>query len=176
MGGFQKVKTIHNLRIMGKYEDRYNNKANTVQLWKDKASDLGKSAIALQNIGIEGGILPSNRTSIMLMGMSLEALIKGYLVANEVVKIDSGKFPSVIKKHQLIDLYELAGIVLTKEYEEKTFVKRLSEQVVWMGRYPVPTNSNTLQNMKNRTLKAWIMNEKDREFFAQLYEALYNKY
>lgn len=157
-------------------EEGYNNRANLILLWKSKAEDLAKSALALAEINEQKGYPVHHRTPLLLMGMSLEALIKGYLICKEEIQITNGQLPKELKTHSLLDLFKKAKVSVNKEYEEKIFLQRLSEQVEWMGRYPVPTNGNILKNTRHGSQKSWIQNVNDKTFFIDLYNKVNEKY
>lgn len=157
-------------------EEGYNNRANLIMLWKSKAEDLAKSAIALAEINEQKGYPVHHRTPLLLMGMSLEVLIKGYLISKEENLITNGQLPNDMKTHSLLELFNKAEVSVNREYEEKIFLQRLSEQVEWMGRYPVPTIGNILRNTRHGSKKSWIQNVNDKAFFIDLYNRVKEKY
>jgi hypothetical protein len=72
---------------------------------------------------------------LLLAGLALENVAKGLLARakpNEVVKDGKWRRPS----HSLEDLLREAGVALAED--ERELVGRLSEAVVWCGKYPNP--------------------------------------
>jgi hypothetical protein len=79
---------------------------------------------------------------MMIAGLSLEALVKGILVAREPTRISAGadghKLDIAWKapEHLSLDLMRAAGYQTTAE--EKSLIERLAMFVRWAGRYPTP--------------------------------------
>ena len=87
-------------------------------------------------------------TYLMLSGFALENLLKGILVAREPTltdKIVSKK----IKHHKLEDLFKLVGIEIDET--ESVMVERLTESIIWAGRYPIPLLKDDMV-LRKRTL------------------------
>jgi hypothetical protein len=113
----------------------------------------------------------------MLAGMAIENLLKGILVGRnpEVVQRDRlnarewhrGEHP-----HDLRHLARLAGVILTEDEED--LLVRMSEAVLWNGRYPVPKKSLRLEKTTRRGGA-----EKSRRTFItsdpRLFEGLYGR-
>jgi hypothetical protein len=75
----------------------------------------------------------------LLAGYSIEALLKGILVARDPGAIKEGRLPGWLTKHNLEDLLTHAAITLDAPL--LAFVRRMRVAVVWSGRYPVPTSA-----------------------------------
>jgi hypothetical protein len=73
----------------------------------------------------------------MLMGFSMENLLKGILIAEDLEAVVDGKLNSVLDSHGLKDLAEkIGGLKFTKL--EKRVLSELESYVLWAGRYPAP--------------------------------------
>lgn len=152
-----------------KLNEGYKRRGENSFLWKSKAESLAKAAIALWNCEIFYEIPTYGRSSMILMGLSLENLLKGILLNSGKYPISQGIFPREIKSHNLYELCEKAGITIKSSYEEKIFLQRLSEQVDWAGKYPIPNKATILQNSKYGSKKAFISNTNDLVFYKEIY-------
>jgi hypothetical protein len=74
---------------------------------------------------------------MMLAGMALETLAKG-AIAGQCGAEWKGVLPRELRTHNVAELLERAGIVLSAD--ERELVERLEVLIEWFGRYPVPTN------------------------------------
>ena len=95
-----------------------------------RALSLGDKGIG-QNFDIEHQF-----TAYMLMGMSLEALLKGCLIVKDPSLIENDALKPEILKHDLLQLLLKAKIKLSQS--EKLFCNTLTEYIIWSGRYPIP--------------------------------------
>jgi hypothetical protein len=77
---------------------------------------------------------------MMLAGFAIENLCKGYLVARlsdaERERVKSGDLPESLGNHRILKLIEKIGMTLS-DTEEK-LIKRITDAVLWRGRYPSP--------------------------------------
>jgi hypothetical protein len=73
---------------------------------------------------------------LLLAGYTIEAQLKGILVAREPIDVTKGSLPGWITKHNLLALLEKAQIELDDPLLD--FMRRANMAVVWSGRYPVP--------------------------------------
>ena len=79
----------------------------------------------------------------MLIGLSIENIIKGILVAEFPEHINKGKLSKELKSHALLHLMDkIKSIQITKS--EKEILKLLEEVVPYWGRYPIPLEYNKL--------------------------------
>lgn len=81
----------------------------------------------------------------MLTAYALENLCKGLLIKKnldsiESVATQSGKLPSDVIHHNLLELLRRIGFDLNTEDSELAF--RLERSAVWSARYPVPTRAD----------------------------------
>lgn len=75
---------------------------------------------------------------MMLAGFAIENLCKGYLAGQlsheERENVEAGILPESLKSHRLVELVEQTKMTLSDT--EKYLLKRISEAVLWRGRYP----------------------------------------
>ncbi|MEN6488199.1 MAG: hypothetical protein ABFD66_04840 [Smithella sp.] len=73
----------------------------------------------------------------MLFGLAFEVALKGMLVAKRPEFVGADKLSeSLTGKHELVELFKTAEIPLS--HAEQRLVRRLSQSILWAGRYPVP--------------------------------------
>ena len=88
---------------------------------------------------------------MMLAGFAIENLCKGYLAGRlshqEREKVRAGVLPKSLKSHDILKLVEQTGMPHSKHFRlntlcdtEKFLLKRITEAVVWRGRYPSATS------------------------------------
>jgi hypothetical protein len=87
-------------------------------------------------------------TYLMLVGYALENLLKAAIVKSDTRKIFDqtiarGVLPKELNQHKLHELSLLAKVRLSSEQRET--IERVSVNVVWAGRYPVPTKAEVEQ-------------------------------
>lgn len=80
---------------------------------------------------------------MLLAGFAIENLCKGHLIdqlkPDEQKKVKDGVLPESLKgNHSILNFVEKTGMTLSDS--EKYLLRRISEAVVWRGRYPVPTS------------------------------------
>lgn len=85
--------------------------------------------------------LPVVYAYMLLAGLAIENLIKGLSIKKDSALIDNGKLDQSLGKHDLLALARKAGVRLTEE--ERSLVERLTEYVIWAGRYPIPKRSDS---------------------------------
>ncbi|MFZ5761084.1 MAG: hypothetical protein ACOY32_15830 [Thermodesulfobacteriota bacterium] len=77
---------------------------------------------------------------LFLMGLAFENALKGLLISRDPSLVEDSKLSEKISKgskgHYLLDLFDKAEIRLSSEEQE--FINRLSDSVIWAGRYPAP--------------------------------------
>lgn len=80
----------------------------------------------------------------MLFGLAFEVALKGMVVVKHPEFVEAGKLAeSLTGKHMLLELFKTTGIKLSSA--EQWLVQRLSQSVLWAGRYPVPKKSAAYQ-------------------------------
>lgn len=85
----------------------------------------------------------SAQIALMLMGMSLENLVKGILISRNPELVKDG-IQGEIKSHQIRQLIEEQASFSLND-DEKIFLDKLSDHVVWRARYPIPTAPRKLR-------------------------------
>lgn len=82
----------------------------------------------------------------MLAGYTLEALLKGIIVARSPSVIKGRRLSKEVLSHDFEKLLGLAGVTLDERRLQ--FLRRLSIAVLWVGRYPVSTGADAMQRTK----------------------------
>ena len=88
---------------------------------------------------------------MMLAGFAIENLCKGYLAGRlspkERKKLQAGDLPKSLKCHDILSLVEKTGMKHSKHFRlnticdtEKILLNRITEAVLWRGRYPSATS------------------------------------
>lgn len=137
-------------------KDVFTRKKEIGNYWFNKSSDLMGSAGALwtsrnkersdsivQELGLgEGYSMDAavNPVYRMLCGMSLELMYKAVIVA---------KGHEVKTSHKLVELARLAGVVVSEF--DKGLLEIITESVIWDGRYPVPKDKKSMDNLNSLT-------------------------
>jgi hypothetical protein len=81
---------------------------------------------------------------LFLVGLALENLLKGLLLARDPGLAAGGRLAREIgDSHRLSTLFQRASIPLSTE--QVKLVDRLSESILWAGRYPVPKTEDKFQ-------------------------------
>lgn len=124
--------------------------------WIAKARDLFESARKLEPaieavwnsyrvraINQSGRLEPDhyNGPYFMLISYAAENLLKAAAVSRNSFKYKedfrlTGKFPSELKKHDLVELAESLGLAVSQVEED--LLRRLTRSATWFGRYPSP--------------------------------------
>ncbi|MGD0955133.1 MAG: hypothetical protein ABR985_22560 [Methanotrichaceae archaeon] len=114
------------------------------------------------------------------MGLAIENLATG-IVMNmhpEYLKKDENGVPQILTNIKTHDSYQLLhdnGIAAFDEYED--LLERLSEYVLWIGRYPVPLKLKDIQPKINEdgTIEWKEMPPKPLQQIPELYNKLYKR-
>lgn len=99
----------------------------------------------------------------MLAGYSLEALLKGIIVARKPNVIKGTHFIKDFLSHDFDELLLLAEITFDERRHE--FLRRLTTAVLWVGKYPVSTGAHKMQPTKDSSAG-------DLPLFADIYGRL----
>jgi hypothetical protein len=99
---------------------------------------------------------------LLLAGYTIEALLKGILVAREPIDITKGSLPDWITKHNPVALLEKGRIEVDEPLLD--FIRRTNAAVVWSGRYPVPKHRDDMDTR--------ISVSADASWFQDLYAKL----
>lgn len=136
-------------------------------LWKiydseiQRAREMGDKAVG-QSFEIE-----HETTAMMLMGMALEALLKGCLVAKNPSLVKSREIDKKLKTHDLVRLFWDAGIALNEQ--ERRFCATLTTYIVWLGRYPIPVEAGKVPVTLFATPNRW---QTFSDLFARIYTSV----
>ncbi len=93
---------------------------------------------------------------MMLAGFAIENLCKGYLAGRlshqEREKVRAGVLPKSLKSHDILKLVEQTGMPHSKHFRlntlcdtEKFLLERITDTVVWRGRYPSATSHKRIR-------------------------------
>lgn len=108
------------------------------------------------------------RVFYFLAGLAFENRIKGILVARNRDLAAGGRLSKYLTgRHNLQELFQQMNFTLSAD--EKNLVERLSETVVWAGRYPVPKRESDraprLIPGKGQTYPGTFSSEEDELIF-----------
>lgn len=147
-------------------DSNFESRAKFIGLWLQRSEELFKASQAVWNSDvIIDSEKPDNdsatvhmlyRPATLLMGLCLEALLKGLLIQRDPALINGEKFPEELKTHSLENLFGLADLELTNE--EQKGIKRWTEAILWDSKYAVPLTSENL--------KAWNGVRCDGDFYV----------
>lgn len=124
--------------------------------WISKARDLYEAARLLEPAmeivwnsyrakakGLGARLEPDHCTGpyFMLISYAAENLLKAAAVSRNSFRYKehfrtTGKFPAELKKHDLVELAGLLGLVVAEGEED--LLRRLTRSATWFGRYPSP--------------------------------------
>lgn len=95
----------------------------------ERLSDESRNLAAPKDFHLIGPIL-------LLAGFAIENLLKGILVRNTPGLISGGDLPQNLLTHDLVKLSQ--GTQVHVSAEERQLLEELTENSIWMGRYPIP--------------------------------------
>ena len=142
----------------------FDSRGNFVLLWRIRGTELREAArlvwqggtIQLQaEDGSSHDLQELYRPAQLLMGLCLEATLKGLLVERDPTLISGGKIARDLVTHSLEKLFQKASLPLVDPENELNLVRKLSDAVAWVAKYPVPLNAYQLihpQHGSKRTL------------------------
>lgn len=142
-------------------------------LWRTRANELHEATrVVWQGGRVEDGTAVGMqmlyRPAQLLMGLSLEVALKGLLVEREPTLISGGKIAG-LKTHSLEELFRKANIPLEDGEEELNFVRKLSDAVEWVAKYPVPGAASQLRDPKHQSTNTLARNDGDFGRFEALW-------
>ena len=138
--------------------DRFRLRARLVAIWRIRSDELHEAAqlvwhAGLSRVSLEDGSTSHHaalyRPAQLLMGLSLEVLLKGLIVAANPAIVDSDALPESLKTHSLKGLFERANVAQPDTEEGRRLILQLSDAVEWVSKYPVPTKSAHLERTKH---------------------------
>jgi hypothetical protein len=113
----------------------------------------------------------SARIERMLMGFALENVVKAILLQNpEELRVAFSREGNLkwTDAHNLLALFERAGICLTRE--ESFYVKAWQVCAIWAGRYPIPMNEYELPKHRRGLSKAALIKRSQKRIERALKE------
>jgi hypothetical protein len=130
--------------------------------WQASAADLLDAAITVKAsvIEMEHGLMHSLAVvEAMLLGMALECLLKGMYIKRHRVWEETDRAHALVKDgkyvgipnegaHQLLPMADAAGVTLNKD--ERAIVARLTDFILFAGRYPIPVKVENMKPIKAR--------------------------
>lgn len=128
----------------------YKSAGTFVPIWLIRSEDLYQAAEAvwryrILRVPLSNGTIHETHLlsspALLLMGLSLEALLKGLIISRRPDLIAYGKVSKRLSKHDLCALFEMASIPIHEESNGK-FLAKLTQYIVWRSKYPVPVTSN----------------------------------
>lgn len=139
--------------LLDSSEILYKERNNTVLTKTDSNGE-----IIIQKSGI-------SRSYFLLIGFSMENLMKAYLVSRNPNYLKNGKIDSSISSNH--NLLELSRKLDSFEFSssEIELLKTLSEGIPYWTRYPIPKRFENITNEK-------VLSEKTRNDFKNLFERM----
>ena len=156
--------------------------------WLSIARSLKYSAEVLRDRLIESMKIPAMfrqtetegllMSSMLLLGLAIENLVKGVYVAKNPEVVDERKIDSSGWKtdggHGIADFVKA---FISVDQEEEELLVRLQEYIIWAGRYPIPNKSTRFYNSRYPVNKRYL-NTRDFRIvdglFDKLTEVLHN--
>ena len=166
---------------MSSGSEYYDKRGRVVLLWRLRAAELREAARLVWQGGMiqlraEDGTSHQHqelyRPTQLLMGLCLEVTLKGLLVERNPTLLDGGKLASELKTHSLETLFQEANIPLEDTEDQLNFIRKLSDAVEWVAKYPVPLNAPQLRSPKHRSKQTMIRNDKDFARFEALWQRI----
>jgi len=137
--------------------------ASSEILYKEKDNSIltkvnSKGEVILEKSGI-------SRSYFLLIGFSMENLLKAYLISRKPSYLKDGKIDSSISSNH--NLFELSRKLKTFVFstQEIELLKTLTECIPYWSRYPIP------KRFENMT-KEKVLTEKIRTVFNNLFERM----
>ena len=117
--------------------------------WRHSAEDLieGAKAVHEKVISFDDGMHSLAAVEAMLLGMAIECLLKAMWIKNheawkKVGLTDKGKLTK-LKTHNMQNIAKEAKVVVSSE--ENELLEKLSDFIVFAGRYPIATTSEQMK-------------------------------
>ena len=137
-----------------------------VAIWRDQ----GK-IFELNHATGERSERPSiSRSFLLNCGLSIENLLKAYLIASDPSLINTGKLNKSILNHDLINLASKSDIDFSDE--ERYLMKILSDAIPYWGRYPIPMSYDQI---KKETIADESIFDIYKILFVKIFEVTFKK-
>lgn len=111
-----------------------------------------------------------SRSFLLNCGLSIENLLKAYLIAENPFLINTGSLDKSIFSHDLIVLASMTDIDFNNKEED--LMKVLSEAIPYWGRYPIPLN---YQKIKKETIADEDIFNIYKSLFVKIFESTFKK-
>ena len=166
---------------MNPLKDLYKKHATDSDIWLKKSKQLFDSAELVWNqTSIEptpsGGEFINHKLghpAQMLMGLSLECLIKGYILSKNPDFINDGRLVKYngdkLDTHNLVRLFEIADIIVDEH--NKALLNRLTENVKWLAKYSIPLS----YPQKEIDIMNFVVDNTDFGQFSYLYNLILDR-
>lgn len=110
------------------------------------------------------------------MGMSLEVLLKGLIIEQTPGLIVGEKLPKELNTHSLEKLFQKTNISIKDNEEELNFIRKLSDAIEWVAKYPIPIHANHLRQSKHKSKSVMTRNDYDFDRFCRLRNRIESKF
>ena len=100
----------------------------------------------------------------MLMGMSMENLLKSIIISRGLPAGQDGKLDSTFNGHNLNGLASRVGFA--RDERERELFDELTEFITWLGRYPIPKRAEEWQCASHGS----TMHKLEQEIWERLWE------
>ncbi len=157
----------------------FESRAGWVPLWRIRATELHDAARLVWCEGtttLHAGssvelIRELYRPAQLLMGLCLEVALKALIVERDPTVVKGGKITG-LKTHSLERLFGKVNLSLMDGEEELNFVRKLSDAVEWVAKYPVPLNASQLKNPRHQSENTLHRNDRDFARFEALWQRI----
>ena len=135
-------------------EELYELSGKEPLIWLEKALGLRYCARTLKDKLLEmwNDVPPGSRrietlgvvnSTLLLLGLAFENLIKGVYVARHPALVDRTRLDrSLWQSDSGHGILDFAKTLIKLEPDEEELLDRLQEYIVWAGRFPIPTKSS----------------------------------
>lgn len=163
----------------------FDQRGSFILLWRIRAAELREAARLVWQGGLtqlqaddgsSAELQELYRPAQLLMGLCLEVALKGLLVERDPTLVSGGKIAGDLKHHSLETLFRKANILLTDTEEELNLVRKLSDAVEWVAKYPVPLNAAQLNSRKHESRGTLLRNDTDFARFEALWQRIDTEY
>lgn len=141
-------------------------RSGAVSMWADRGEIIDFNS----ETGEESKRPSISRSFLLNCGLSIENLLKAYLIAENPSLINKGRIDKGITSHDLIFLASKTGIAFSKK--EKDLMKVLSEAIPYWGRYPIPLH---YQQIKKETIADEDLFKIYKKLFVKIFESTFKK-
>lgn len=112
-----------------------------------------------------------SRMYMLSCGLSIENLLKAFVVAIDPSVINTGVLDKKLKEHDLVKLSKFCEGINFEETEVE-LLKILSEAIPYWGRYPIPLH---FQSIKKEKVVGENIDKVYKQLFNKIFQATYYK-